>query len=89
MQFGDHVLLNTCWQFGMFIAKWMLAIWQHQIAKCMLAIWQQPIAKHSLAIMAASYRLKRNDRVGSFYWTRGSKLCFSHVSLILVATFIF
>jgi hypothetical protein len=54
----------------------MLAIWQHQIVKCTLAIWQQPITKHSLAIMATSYRLNRNDRVNSFYWTRGSKLCF-------------
>ncbi len=54
----------------------MLAIWRHTIAKCTLAIWQQPIAKHSLAILATSYCLKRNDRVSSFYKTRGSKLCF-------------
>ncbi len=42
----------------------------------MLAIRQQPIAKYLLAIMATSYRLNRNNRVSSFYWTRGSKLCF-------------
>jgi hypothetical protein len=42
----------------------------------MLAIWRQPIAKHSLAIMATSNCLNRNNRVSSFYWTRGSKLCF-------------
>ncbi len=29
-----------------------------------------------LAILATSYCLNRNDRVSSFYWTRGSKLCF-------------
>jgi hypothetical protein len=59
-----------------FIAKYTLAIWRHPIAKCMLAIWWQPIAKHSLAILATSYCLNRNDRVSSFYQTRGSKLCF-------------
>jgi hypothetical protein len=59
-----------------FIAKYTLAIWRHPIAKCTLAIWQQPIAKHSLAILATSYCLNRNDRVSSFYKTRGSKLCF-------------
>jgi hypothetical protein len=42
----------------------------------MLAIWRHPIAKHSLAIMATTYCLNRNNRVSSFYWTRGSKLCF-------------
>jgi hypothetical protein len=59
-----------------FIAKCTLAIWRHPIAKCTLAIWRQPIAKHSLAILVTSYCLNRNDRVSSFYWTRGSKLCF-------------
>ncbi len=29
-----------------------------------------------LAILANSYRLNRNDRVSSFYWTRGGKQCF-------------
>jgi hypothetical protein len=29
-----------------------------------------------LAILATSYRLNRNDRVSSFYWIRGCKLCF-------------
>ncbi len=44
-----------------------------------------------LAILVTSYRLNRNDRVSSFYWTRGSKLClltcfsyFSRYFLILV-----
>jgi hypothetical protein len=41
------------------------------------------------AILATSYCSNRNNRVSSFYWTRGSKLCFSHVSLILVAPFLF
>jgi hypothetical protein len=71
------------------IAKYSLAIWHYYIAKCTLAIWQHPIAKHTLAILATSYCLYKNDRVSSFYWTRGSKLCYSHVSLILVATFLF
>ncbi len=51
-------------------------IWLCLIAKCSLAILQQPIAKHTLAMLATSYRLNRNNRVSSFYWTRGSKLCF-------------
>jgi hypothetical protein len=29
-----------------------------------------------LVILATSYCLNRNNRVSSFYWTRGSKLCF-------------
>jgi hypothetical protein len=29
-----------------------------------------------LAILTTSYCLNRNDRVSSFYWTRGSKQCF-------------
>jgi hypothetical protein len=66
------------------IAKYSLAIWLCHIAKCTLAIWQQPIAKHMLAILATSYHLNRNNRVSSFYWTRGSKLyfltCFAYFS---------
>ncbi len=57
----------------------------------MWAIWRHRIAKHTLAILGTSYCLNRNDRVSSFYWTRGSKLCFltcffyfSHHFLILV-----
>ncbi len=62
-------------------------IWLCCIAKHSLAILQQPFAKHMLVILATSYRFNRNDRVSSFYWTRGSKQCFLNVSLILVATF--
>jgi hypothetical protein len=29
-----------------------------------------------LAFLGTSYHLNRNDRVSSFYWNRGSKLCF-------------
>ncbi len=58
------------------IAKYLLAIWHYFIAKCTLAIWWHPIAKRTLAILATSYRLNRNNRVSSFDWTRGSKLCF-------------
>ncbi len=62
----------------------MLVIWLCSIAKRLLAILQQPIAKHMLAILATSYCLNRNDRVSSFYWTRGSKqwflTCFSYFS---------
>jgi hypothetical protein len=53
-----------------------MAIWQSYIAKYLLAIWHYFIVKCTLAILAASYCLNRNDRVSSFYWTRGSKLCF-------------
>ncbi len=42
----------------------------------MLAIWGQPNTKQMLANLATSYCLNRNDRVSSFYWTRGSNLCF-------------
>jgi hypothetical protein len=65
MPFGDQLLLHKPWRF-----------WLCFIAKCTLTICQQPIAIHSLAIMATSYCLNRNNRVCSFYWTRGSKLCF-------------
>jgi hypothetical protein len=58
------------------IANYLRVIWRHPIAKCTVAIWQQPIAKHSLAVLATSYCLNRNNRVSSFYQTRGSKLCF-------------
>ena len=74
-----------------FFAKYTLAIWRQAIAKCTLVIWWQPIAKHWLANLVTSHCLNRNDRVSSFYQTRGSKLCFltcfSHFSryfLILV-----
>ncbi len=53
-------------------------IWLCLIAKPKhsLAILRQPIAKHMLAILATSHCLNRNDRVSSFYWSRGSKQCF-------------
>jgi hypothetical protein len=51
-------------------------IWLCRIAYPSLAILRQPIAKHMLAILATSYHLNKNDRVSSFYWTRGSKQCF-------------
>ena len=62
------------WRSG--IAKYLMAIWLCRIAKCLLPILRQPIAKHMLAILATSYPLNRNNRVSSFYWTRGTKLCF-------------
>ncbi len=65
---------NAIWR--SFIAEYLLAIWLCFIAKCILAIRWHPIAKHTLAILATSYHLNRNNRVSSFYWTRGSKLCF-------------
>jgi hypothetical protein len=62
-----------------------------RIANRLLTILQQPIAKHTLAILVTFYCLYRNNRVSSFYWTRGSKQCiltcfsyFSHYFLILV-----
>ncbi len=81
--------LLAIWRY--LINKWTLAIWWHPITKHMLAVWRHPITKHTLAILATSYRLNKNVRVSSFYWTRGSKLCFltcfsyfSHYFLILV-----
>jgi hypothetical protein len=72
-----------------YIAKYMLAIWRYFIAKCLLAIWGHSIAKHMLAILATSYCLNRNDRVVAFIGLEGLKYVFSHVSLILVTTFLF
>jgi hypothetical protein len=57
------------------------------MAKRLLAILQQPIAKHKLAILATSYCLNRNNRVSSLVGLGGVNIVFSHVSLILVATF--
>jgi hypothetical protein len=64
-QFGNQELLNNCLLFGYV-----------ELLKRSLAILQQPIAKHMLAILATFYRLNRNDRVSSFYWTKGSKQYF-------------
>ncbi len=58
------------------IATYLLAIWHYVIAKCMLAIWWHPIAKHTLSILATPYCLNRNNRGSSFYWARGSELCY-------------
>jgi hypothetical protein len=66
-----------------------MAIWLYLIAKCTLAIWRQPITKYMLAILATSYHLNRNNRVSSFIRLEGVNYVFSHVSFILVATFIF
>ncbi len=52
-----------------------------------MAIWQYCIAKYSLVIgihillntqwkLGNTLLLNRHNRVSSFYWTRGSKLCF-------------
>ena len=41
-----------------------------------MAIWWSCITTYLLAILATSYCLNRNNRVSSFHWTRGSKLCF-------------
>ncbi len=71
------------------IAKYLLAIWLYFIAKCTLAIWRQPNAKHMLAILATSYCLNRNDELVAFIGLEGVNYVFSHVSLILVATFLF
>ncbi len=64
-------------------------IWLCLIAERLLAILRQPIAKHMLAILATSYRLNGNDRVSSFIGLGGVNNVFSHVSLILDATFLF
>jgi hypothetical protein len=77
MQFGNHVLLNTRWRFGVIF---LLSL-RGQFGNIVLLNihWQfgdTLITKHTLAILATSYGLNRNDRVSSFYKTRGSKLCF-------------
>jgi hypothetical protein len=64
-------------------------IWLCLVAKLLLAILRQPIAKHMLAILATSYHLSGNDRVSSFIGLGGVNNVFSHVSLILVANFVF
>ncbi len=71
------------------MAKKAIVVWQSCIVKYWLAIWRYFITKCTRLILATSYCSNRNKRVSSFYWTRGSKLCFSHVSLILVTTFLF
>ncbi len=71
------------WQSG--ITKYLLLIWLCRIAKCSLAILQEPIAEHMLAILTTSYHLNGNDFIG----LGGVNNVFSHVSLILFATFVF
>jgi hypothetical protein len=62
-------------------------IWLCRIAKRLLAILQQPIAEHMLAILATSYRFKETIELVAFVRLGGVNNVFSHVSLILVATF--
>jgi hypothetical protein len=83
-------LLKKQWQFGDYtFAKYLLAIWCYFTAKCTRGIWQHPVAKHMPAILAISYCLNRNNKVSSFIRLEGVNYVFSHVSLILVATFLF
>jgi hypothetical protein len=90
MQYGDHELLNTCWQFSMILllnARWqfgdtLLLNIRLQFGDTLLLIirwqfWQPPITLTETIEVVASIRLD------------GVNYVFSHVSLILVATFIF
>ncbi len=61
-------------------------IWLCRITKRSLAILGQPIAKHMLAIFATSYQTETIELV-AFIGLGGVNSVFSHVSLILVATF--
>jgi hypothetical protein len=76
------------WQSGM--AKKLLVIWLYRIARRSLAILQQPIAKHvcwqfwqPLIAQPETIELVAFIRLG------GVNNVFSHVSLILVASFLF
>ncbi len=77
MQFGNHVSLNTCWQFGVIFLLSLRGQYGNTVS--LNIHWQfgnTLIAKHTLAILGTSYCLNRSNRVSSFYKTRGSKLCF-------------
>jgi hypothetical protein len=77
MQFGNHVLLNTCWRFGVILLLSLCGQFGNTVL--LNERWRfgdTLITKHTLAILGTSYGLNRNDRVSSFYKTRGSKLCF-------------
>ncbi len=95
-QFGAILLLNKQWQFGALLLlnkRWRFGDhvllnthWQFGfIAKCLLAILRQPIANHMLAILATSETIE----LVAFIGLEGVNYVFSHVSLILVATFLF
>jgi hypothetical protein len=78
-QVGVLFLLNDCWKFGKIVL--LNTRWQFGVHVLLNIHWR----------FGAILSLNSNDRVSSFYWTRGSKLCvltrFSYFScyfLILV-----
>jgi hypothetical protein len=73
----------------LYFMKYLLAIWHYFIAKCTWVIWRHPIAKHTLAILATSYRFNKMIELVAFIRLEGVNYVFSHVSLILVVTFLF
>jgi hypothetical protein len=77
-QFDNHVLLNNCWQLGFSLslnARWQFG--DSLLLNIRWQIWQPLIALTEMIELAAFIRLE------------GVNYVFSHVSLILVATFIF
>ncbi len=58
------MLLNVCWQFGN--CYLLNTCWQFCVLLLLNVCWQFGITQSLNSI----------DRVSSFYWTRGSKLCF-------------
>ncbi len=62
--FGVLFLLNNCWQFGVLLL--LNERWQYGKHVLLKSCWR-------LGIILL---LNNIDRVSSFYWTSGSKLCF-------------
>jgi hypothetical protein len=77
-QFGNYETLNNCWQFGFVI--WLNARWQFGDSLALNICWQlwQPLIA-----------LTETIELVAFIGLVGVNYVFSHVSLILVATFIF
>ncbi len=69
------ILIVSNLAFSSHYHKSLLAIWQFCIAKDLLTIWRFYIAKCRWQF-GNILLLSRNDRVGNFYWIRGSQHCF-------------
>jgi hypothetical protein len=77
MPFGNNLLLNKQWRFGYVLL--LSVCWRFGDTQLLSVRWQfgnNLLHNIHWQFWETSYCLNRNDRVSSFYKTRGSKLCF-------------
>jgi hypothetical protein len=66
-----------------------MAIWQYCIAKYLLAIWRYFISKYTLAIWGPLIAQTETIELVAFIGLEGVNYVFTHISHILVTTFLF